>query len=99
MINSAELKIKIDSLAVFSDLRNDPVMSSFRTLLDSFTVADYSNFVSALYQTTDNFSEYVRELVLRDDNFYVKAVASGKDPDAAITDAVKNELKILDEIS
>lgn len=99
MINSTELKTKIDSLTVFSDLKVDPVLSSFRTLLDSFSVSDYSAFVSSLYKTTDNLSEYMKEIVLRDDNFYVKGVASGKEQSPLIADAVKNELQILEEIA
>ena len=99
MMNSTELKLKIDSLTVFSDLKSDPVLSLFRTLLDSFSVPDYSRFVAELYKNTDNLSTYIRDITLRDDNFYVKAVASGTDPDAAITEAVKNELTILSEIA
>ncbi|MBQ6496749.1 MAG: ATP-binding protein [Firmicutes bacterium] len=99
MINSAELKIKIDALTVFSDLKEDPVLQTFRALLDSFSVPDYSRFVASLYQSTDNLSEYIREIVLRNDNFYVKDVASGKVQSPPITEAVKYELMVLEEIA
>ena len=99
MLNSTQLKMKIDSLAVFSDLKSDPVLKLFRTLLDSFDVSDYSSFVSELYKNTDDLSKYVTDITLRDDNFYVKAVASGATPDAVINDTVKNELAILEEIA
>ena len=49
-MNVEEFKVRLDSLAVFSDLKEDPVIRSFRTLLDTFSVSDYSSFVSALYQ-------------------------------------------------
>ena len=99
MLNSTQLKMKIDSLTVFSDLKSDPVLKLFRTLLDTFSVSDYSNFVAELYKNTDDLSKYIADITLRDDNFYVKAVASGAEPDAVINDAVKSELATLEEIA
>ena len=99
MLNSTELKNKIDSLTVFSDLKEDDVLGSFRRLLDSFSVADYSAFVANLYKHTDNLSAYIKDIVLRDDNFYVKSMACGEPQSAAVTESVKNELKTLDEIA
>ena len=46
-MNVEEFKVRLDSLAVFSDLKEDPVIRSFRTLLDTFSVSDYSSFVSS----------------------------------------------------
>lgn len=99
MLNSTELKTKFDSLTVFSALKEDTVLRAFRTLLDSFSVADYSAFVASLYRNTDNLSEYIKDIVLRDDNFYVKDTASGKAQSPAVTESVKNELQTLDEIA
>ncbi|MDO4868689.1 MAG: ATP-binding protein [Bacillota bacterium] len=99
MLNTTELKMKIDSLTVFADLKADPVIRSLRILLDSLTISDYSCFVSNLYQTTDDLSGHIRDLALEDDNFYVKSIAAGNEPDAAITEAVKHELQTLEEIA
>ncbi|MBR0127496.1 MAG: ATP-binding protein [Firmicutes bacterium] len=99
MLNSTQLKMKIDSLTVFSDLKSDPVLKLFRTLLDTFSVSDYSNFVAELYKNTDDLSKYITDITLRDDNFYVKAVASGAEPASVINDAVKSELSTLEEIA
>lgn len=98
-MNVEEFKVRLDSLAVFSDLKEDPVIRSFRTLLDTFSVSDYSSFVSALYQCGGDLSAYVRDIVLKDENFYVKAVASGTEPDGAVKEAVKNELDILEDLA
>ena len=53
------LKAEIDSLAVFSDIKTDPVIASLRQLLEAMADRDtdlsiklYSQFVSELYQTT-----------------------------------------------
>ncbi len=77
------LKAEIDSLAVFSDIKTDPVIASLRQLLEAMADRDtdlsiklYSQFVSELYQTTACLTDYVRALVLQDDNFYVKGKAA-----------------------
>ena len=94
-----ELKIKIDSLAIFSSVKDDPAVAALRRLLDANSVAAYSEFIELLYPEGASLSAYIRKLVLEDDNFYVKAVAAGKKIDPEIVAAVKNELGILTEIS
>ena len=93
-----ELISKIDSLAVFRHVKEDPAIISLRKLLDEKTVAAYSDFISALYPEGANLSAYIRRLVLEDDNFYVKAVAAGNKIDPEIAAAVKNELNVLNQI-
>ena len=93
-----ELRSKIDSLAVFRQVKEDPAVVSLRKLLDENTIAAYSDFISTLYPEGANLSEYIRRQVLDDDNFYVKAVAAGKKIDPEIAAAVKNELNLLNEI-
>ena len=94
-----ELKIKIDSLAIFSSVKDDPAVAALRRLLDANSVAAYSEFIELLYPEGASLSAYIRKLVLEDDNFYVKAVAAGKKIDPEIVAAVKSELRILTEIS
>ena len=93
-----ELGSKIDSLAVFRHVKEDPAVISLRKLLDENTVAAYSDFISKLYPEGANFSAHIRRLVLEDDNFYVKAVAAGQKIDPEIAAAVKSELTMLNDI-
>lgn len=100
------LKAEIDSLAVFSDIKTDPVIASLRQLLEAMADRDtdlsiklYSQFVSKLYQTTACLTDYVRALVLQDDNFYVKGKAAKKEMAKEIDTAVDNELSVLEEIA
>ena len=93
-----ELKTKIDSLAVFRHVREDAAVAALRKLLEERSVAAYSDFISLLYPEGANFSEYIRKLVLEDDNFYVKAVAAGQKVDPEIVAAVKSELMMLNDI-
>ena len=93
-----ELRSKIDSLAVFRRVKEDPAVVSLRKLLDENTIAAYSDFIATLYPEGSNLSEHIRRLVLEDDNFYVKAVAAGQKIDPEIASAVKNELTMLNDI-
>ena len=97
MSKNNELKSKIDSLAVFRQVKEDPAILSLRKLLEENTVAAYSDFISALYPEGANLSEHVRRLVLEDDNFYVKAVAAGQKSDPEVSAAAKNELNMLND--
>ena len=100
------LKLQIDSLAVFSKLKYDPVITCLRELLDALStkhdpeiVRLYSEFVSALYESTSDLTGYIRELILQDDNSYVKTTAAGHDAGLDIKLAAENELTMLQEIA
>ena len=93
-----EIGSKIDSLAVFRQVKEDPTVVSQRKLLNEKTDASYSDFIAGLYPDGADFSAYIRKLVLEDDNFYVKAVAAGQKVDPEIVAAVKSELLMLNDI-
>ena len=84
-----ELKWKIDSLTVFSHIKNDDVIRRLHALLDAVdkyvpdqetdhAISLYSDFVSALYENTADLTDYIHTLLLQDDNFYVKETAAGR---------------------
>ena len=102
----SQLKMEIDSLTVFSKLKEDPAISCLRLLLDTIEDKDtntsidlYSRFVSALYKNTASLTDYIKTLVLQDDNFYVKGHAEKKHIDHVIRDSVDHELSILQKIA
>lgn len=101
-----QLKLQIDSLTVFSHIKQDEVISSLRRLLDAVTTKSgddavrlYSEFTAALYPHTASLTDYVRTLMIQDDNFYVKSRAAGLEPDLEIMDAVDAEIDILCSIA
>lgn len=101
-----QLKMQIDSLTVFSHIKQDEVISSLRRLLDAVTTKSgddavrlYSEFTAALYPHTASLTDYVRTLMIQDDNFYVKSRAAGLEPDVEIMDAVDAEINILCSIA
>lgn len=101
-----QLKLRIDSLTVFSHIKEDAVISRLRALLAAVaekssddTVRLYSDFTASLYPNTSSLTEYIRTLIIQDDNFYVKDKAASKTIDPEIQQAVENELAILQSIA
>lgn len=101
-----QLKSQIDSLTVFSHIKDDEAISSLRRLLAAVAgkqgedgVRLYSDFVSRLYPHTASLTEYVRSLMVKDDNFYVKGIAAGFDMSEEITDAAFAEIDVLAQIA
>ncbi len=101
-----QLKLQIDSLTVFAQIKEDEVMRKLRALLEAIsgksgddTVRLYSEFTATLYPHTVSLTEYVRTLMIQDDNFYVKGRASGSDMGPEVLDAVDAELSILQNIA
>jgi predicted AAA+ superfamily ATPase len=58
----------------------------------------YSDFVSSLYEATDNLSEYIASLILNDENAFVKASAKG-DISPVMKKALENELELFTTLS
>ncbi len=95
-----QLKLKLSSLVVFRNLLNDKVIEKFMNIdTDNVKrgISTYSDFVAALFEENTNFSEYIRDLVLNDENCYTKSVISGSA--SHIQSAVMRELKILSELA
>lgn len=101
------IKLQIDSLSVFSHIKEDDVVSKLRKLLDAAGKFDtdenivkiYSDFVSSLYPSGANLTDYIKMLLAQDDNFYVKKVAAGIHMDNEIKESAANELEILSAIA
>lgn len=101
------LNEKLDSLAVFRNILNTDVIKNLRILLDTILeyeddesmVFSYSEFVSCLYNYDFDFSKYIFNFILNDENFYIKAKAAGKNVPDFIENCVDEELNILDDLS
>lgn len=101
-----ELSIKLDSLTIFRQLLEDPVISGFRDLAyyikeapTDMQVDAYCEFASALYQKTPNLSAYINYLIYNDENFYVKDKAAGKNVSYVVETCLDNELSILQQLA
>ena len=92
------------AVVIFKSILNDKGISALINLLDCESNNEneflkyYSDFVSALYQKTDDLCEYINELLQNDENIYVKQSAKG-DVSPLVQNAVENELTFFEELS
>ena len=82
-----QLDLKLRSLVIFRRLNDDPVIRAFRTLSDALAggelgqcVDAYAAFCAELFAHTDNFTEYVINAALDDENIYLMKRARGETP-------------------
>ena len=77
MKSTRDLSSGLHSLVIFRNLLQDPVISRLLSLLDSDPASGspfvdaYCEFAAALFSRTDDFSAYLLNAVLEDENFYV----------------------------
>ena len=92
------------SVVIFKNVLNDKVISSFLELLETDTekseklISRYSDFVSALYETSDNLSDYVNALLQNEENTFVKAMAKGN-ASPLMLEAIDHELDFFEKLS
>lgn len=87
------------SPAVFSALADDPLISALAGLLESENAAEAYAFsarvAGILYKEGCDLTQSVLTRVLRDDNAYLRAAASGKPPDTLLEACFRRELSAL----
>lgn len=93
----------LSSLVIFRNLLKDKVISSFVKLnyegkSKEETYELYAQFVSFLYESTDNLSEYVKSLVLEDENAYILRAGTDRITEN-YQNALESELTLLDELT
>lgn len=99
-----ELVLSAKAVTIFKNVINDKGISALIDLLEcndtdnDYFLSLYSNFVSALYEQTDNLTEYINTLLQNDENIYVKQSAKGI-VSPLLQKAVKYELELFEELS
>lgn len=101
-----ELSCKLLGLSVFRSLLKDAVVEKLRDVMEFAKwpsptengIGAYGEFVSELYKYNDNLSEYIFELIVNDDNVYVKKRAAGEEVSQVLIQSVDNELSVLQEV-
>ena len=105
MKNIQNLNLEIHSLVIFRNILNDSVIKNLMNLLSKQEkttlekVESYSEFTSSLFFKTTNLSKYLMDLVLGDENIYVKKYAEGNTVEDVLQISLVEELKILEKIS
>ncbi len=95
-----DIKNGLSTLTVFRDLLEDTVISALGEYVSNPTVSGYAEFVARLYSANGgNLSEYVKEVCDNSENVYVKLLGQGAKSPKYMTDAVFQELKILQAVA
>ena len=101
------LNIRLQSLAIFRALLDDPVVSALCGYLESVgnaptarSVARYAEFVSRLYAAgSTTLARYIQRIAGDDENAYICLIGRGEDPREEMVECVRNELEILQTVA
>ncbi|CAM2079213.1 MAG: ATP-binding protein [uncultured Clostridium sp.] len=100
-----QINMKIRSFVVFNNVLEDDVMKAFLNMIDIKEKSDikkveeYSNFTRKLFEKSENFSDYIWNLIMFDENIYVRKLASKEIISNMIKQCVLHELQTLQEIA
>lgn len=100
-----QINMKIRSFVVFNNVLEDDVMKAFLNMIDIKEKSDikkveeYSNFTRKLLERSENFSDYIWNLIMFDENIYVRKLASKEIISNMIKQCVLHELQTLQEIA
>ena len=100
--NSLVLSAK--AVTIFKNVINDIGISAFIKLLEydnsdeKIFLSLYSDFVSTLYEKTDDLPEYINKLLQDDENIYVKQSAKGQ-TSPILEKAAHSELDFFEKLS
>ena len=100
-----QINMKIKSFVVFNNVLEDDVMKAFLNMIDIKEKSDikkveeYSNFTRKLLEKSENFSDYIWNLIMFDENIYVRKLASKEIISNMLKQCVLHELQTLQEIA
>ena len=96
----SHLNFRLQSLAIFRALLNDPVISALSQYLETPSVSAYANFAASLY-TTDKrtLAGYIQSIVTNDENAYIRMIGKGSTPWPEMEANVREELKVLQAVA
>lgn len=102
-----QLYLRLQALAVFRDLREDPVMGSLCRYLNitAFSGEDravdaYGEFVSRLYAAgTPSLARHIRTIVDNSENAYIRMIGCGETPWPELAECAARELETLQSVA
>lgn len=104
MKNYKNLNLSAKAVVIFKNILNDKGVTSLLKLLESDSenktgfISAYSDFVSALYEKSDDLCEYINTLLQNDENIYVKEYARDN-ISPFMEKALQNELDLFEKLS
>lgn len=98
-----DLGNSLRNLVIFKNLQQEPLIQALAGVLCAQSKEDAAGMASflasALYPTGTNLTRAVVDLVLKDDNFYVRTKASGRQAEPIVENWLLHELSILSSAS
>ena len=104
MKDFSSLVLKAKAITIFKNVIYDSGLTSLVELLQcdendsDWFLSLYSDFVSALYEKTDNLTDYINDILQNDENIYVKQSAKGQ-ASPLLKKAVDNELDFFEALA
>ncbi|MBQ9541587.1 ATP-binding protein [Ruminococcus sp.] len=106
MTDFKRLLTQVRSLVVFRKLREDNVIESMiQTMLcieeknTDMAVEWYCDMCAELYNYSDDLTEYIKKIMLEDENLYLLKKGEGKPTGTMLEACLASELAFLDELS
>ena len=90
--------LELKSLVVFRNILGKEVVSNLVKLLSSENkstlekIEAYSDFTSSLFKKNTNLSKYLLDVVLEDENIYIKKIGNNMKVEENIEKSLKEEL-------
>ncbi|NYB72969.1 ATP-binding protein [Sedimentibacter hydroxybenzoicus DSM 7310] len=100
-----EIRFKARSLSIFRKLLDDQVVHAFIEMIDAnesdtaSKIDKYSRFTYLLFQSSENFTEYVWQLIAFDENTYIRKCSNKQIISPMLKQTLEHELKTLQTIS
>ncbi len=105
-MQNSNLYVKLNTLTVFRDLLENPVISAFSEVLRLYEAGDkeelcmaYAKFSSMLFKEADCLTDFILERILSSDNFYIRARGADKNTGETLDEALEIDLSNLKEIA
>lgn len=104
-MNAQKWNLRLRTLTIFNRLSSDTVFAQLVRTIETDPsdteayIEQYCRFVSYLYEKDVNWSRYIYQLVMNDENTYVHEVAKGNHISALLKKTLKQELHMLQEVS
>ncbi len=104
MKDYSKLTLMAKAVTIFKNVTTDSCISALIRLLEcdksdeNAFLSFYSDFVSALYEKTDDLTEYVNYLLQNDENIYIRQSAKGQ-ASPLLEKSLQNELDFFEKLS
>lgn len=111
MIDYSKMKTELQCFAIFQGLLQDPVVLGIQALLECLDrkakggaspeecAGAYAAFVAELYRHADNFSDYLKDLVLEDVNPYIVNRLACDMSGSPMRESLIHELSVMEKLS